>query len=49
MRAATTNARDSLTGKDKENKMSTVTMVLLLLFVVLSVFVGFAWAACCFR
>lgn len=31
------------------NKMSTMNMVILLLGVVLSVFVGFAWMAYCFR
>lgn len=45
-----TNARDpSLPGEIEGNKMSTVNMVLLLLAVVLSVFVGFAWMAYCFR
>ncbi|XP_064071779.1 disintegrin and metalloproteinase domain-containing protein 22 isoform X2 [Vanessa tameamea] len=36
-------------GEIEGNKMSTVNMVLLLLAVVLSVFVGFAWMAYCFR
>lgn len=46
---AAANARDSLAGEHKGNKMGTVNMVLLLLAVVLSVFVGFAWMAYCFR
>ncbi|KAG6448630.1 hypothetical protein O3G_MSEX005662 [Manduca sexta] len=36
-------------GEHEGDKMSTMIMVLLLLVVVLSVFVGFAWMACCFR
>ncbi|XP_041977445.1 disintegrin and metalloproteinase domain-containing protein 11 isoform X2 [Aricia agestis] len=36
-------------GEHEGNKMSTMNMVLLLLAVVLSVFVGFAWMAYCFR
>lgn len=45
-----TNARDpSLAGVHEGNKMSTMNMVILLLAVVLSVFVGFAWMAYCFR
>lgn len=39
----------SLADLTEGNKMSTVNMVLLLLAVVLSVFVGFAWMAYCFR
>ncbi|OWR48069.1 disintegrin and metalloproteinase domain-containing protein 12 [Danaus plexippus plexippus] len=45
-----TNVRDpSLAGEHEGNKMSTMNMVILLLAVVLSVFVGFAWMAYCFR
>lgn len=48
--AGATNARDpSLAGEHSGNKMSTMNMVILLLAVVLSVFVGFAWMAYCFR
>lgn len=36
-------------GEHVGNKMSTMNMVILLLAVVLSVFVGFAWMAYCFR
>ncbi|XP_075969090.1 disintegrin and metalloproteinase domain-containing protein mind-meld isoform X4 [Anticarsia gemmatalis] len=36
-------------GEHEGNKMSTMNMVILLLAVVLSVFVGFAWLAYCFR
>ncbi|KAI5646154.1 reprolysin (M12B) family zinc metalloprotease domain-containing protein [Phthorimaea operculella] len=36
-------------GEHKGTKMGTVNMVILLLAVVLSVFVGFAWMAYCFR
>lgn len=40
---------DTPAGEHEGNKMSTINMVILLLAVVLSVFVGFAWMAYCFR